>query len=815
MQTQIVLVVLLGAGVLATALGLSRGSLFSMLPWLGSGGTNFLALLAVLSVSLFAGQRILKTRILPTGVVIAVACAAVAGAPWALLLTALILSSSIVLGYLVRGWWTGGEVLFDWIQDLLIGIGMLGTLVGLFAHFPVAYPATYWALLALPFVLARRQLRRIGARLSEDLRSASRELDSNPAISGLVVVIALVHFVVAFWPEAGHDALAMHLFIPAQIAARHQWGFSAETYVWAVMPALGDWIFSIGYVLGGEPASRLLNTAFIFVLAVYVIRLANWLGATQRAGLFAVALFLSAPLTFTESSSLFIESIWASFVVAAVFATARLDETGTDSRSAVVVIGLMTGLACASKAVTLTLLPAMFLYLVVRWRTWWSASHLRHVGLGVLAFLALGATPYLIAFAVTGNPLYPFFNGIFRSPLFPQENFRNDFFTSGWSLDTLYRMTFDSGKYLEASAGAPGFQWLMLLPAAAAGWIVSRSRRGVEMVLLGVIMTILVFHQTSYLRYVFPVSVILGATLCGVGMGASRRIAMGGSVAAGAAIVLNLAFLTAGPFYRDFPLKPLFSEVARREYVQANAPMRTAAEFVNRIVLPPQAVGILGHAQVAGLQVDAIHASWYNLRFDSAIRGAKTINEVAEAFGQYHVNFVLLDSNWGTRETRGLVEGATNSLTEFGPISVRAVGREMRFNKELLQNSDFGRPEGWQMPAGYDGASGTVVTTINALAVQVVAVRGGEQYLNEVRAKCEAGPTQGRVQVNWYDANEKLINASIRLFDCTSDWSDHFQEVTAPLSAAYAYVYATSHGSVPVRFDSVSFRRSDRAGQGR
>ena len=38
----------------------------------------------------------------------------------------------------------------------------------------------------------------------------------------------------------------------------------SATYVWAVMPMLGDWLFSVGYMLGGETAARLINVGFIY-----------------------------------------------------------------------------------------------------------------------------------------------------------------------------------------------------------------------------------------------------------------------------------------------------------------------------------------------------------------------------------------------------------------------------------------------------------------------------------------------------------------------------------------------------------------------
>ena len=71
-------------------------------------------------------------------------------------------------------------------------------------------------------------------------------------------------------PETGHDALATHLFIPAFISYKHEWGFNPELYVWSVTPMLGDWIYSISYMLGGEVASKLVTFMFICILAYLI-----------------------------------------------------------------------------------------------------------------------------------------------------------------------------------------------------------------------------------------------------------------------------------------------------------------------------------------------------------------------------------------------------------------------------------------------------------------------------------------------------------------------------------------------------------------
>ncbi len=145
---------------------------------------------------------------------------------------------------------------------------------------------------------------------------------------------------------------------------------------------LGDWIFSIGYMLAGETAARLINVGFIFVLALLIRDMVIWAGGEALGWRWAVLLFLSTPLTFTESSSLYIESIWTCFVVTSSLAVFKSIDPNGDADAQFQSGGLLLGNALAAKAVTVTVLPALLIVLVFRWRGWLLTSSVRRLTLG-------------------------------------------------------------------------------------------------------------------------------------------------------------------------------------------------------------------------------------------------------------------------------------------------------------------------------------------------------------------------------------------------------------------------------------------------
>ena len=476
---------LLLVGIALTVLGLAHLTWPHAVPWSASGLRQFLFFVFVCVALVAIGSLWSKQSPLVIGAFTLLGLAIVSGSLWPLFITMWLALASAILGKLVLSS-LRISVEENWVTSLLVGAGIYGTIVGLLAHFPINYPGVYGMILTIPVLLRWRtvlegELSFIGS-LTKNYQSECKSIWLDLAIA----VVALIHFVVALMPELGHDALAMHLFIPAHIASKHQWGFDAETYVWAVMPMLGDWIFAVGYMLGGETAARLINIGFIFVLGWLVRDLVLWAGGTLNGARWAALIFLSTPLTFTESSTLFIESVWAAFVVSGTLALLRLSESSNKSKSWITHSALMLGFAVATKAVTLTILPVLFLLMLWNYKSWIKElsfiSWLNTVSL----FVFFGVIPYSTAWWLTGNPVFPFFNGIFQSPFYPPVNFDSaTIFGKGVTWDILYRATFDSGKYLEATAGASGFQWLLLFLPATIFLILDKQRRGITLLVVG------------------------------------------------------------------------------------------------------------------------------------------------------------------------------------------------------------------------------------------------------------------------------------------------------------------------------------------
>ncbi|AMZ69743.1 glycosyl transferase [Pseudomonas fluorescens] len=793
----VVLLVLLASAVVG-AYGFSTLELASM-----NSGTRTILLslagLAALTVFTRKPPIILCLGLLAC---LSIACAQI----WPVMVVAVFALSSTVLG----SWMLRQETLDDWSVHLLVGAGTFGTLTGLAAYLPINYPWLYGALLLLPLVLGRRHITSIGRELLRQIR-ADRSAQT-PLQTGLDVLIcsfACLYVLVAFMPEVGHDALAMHLFVPSHLAQQHQWTFDASTYVWAVMPMLADWIYSIVYMLAGETASRLSNSAFTLLLAWQIRNMTLWAGGSATSARWASLIFLSTPLAFAESSSLHIESAWTAFMMAGTLAILKVSSATPEPRerlSQLLLAGLLLGFAMATKAVTLSVLPVLLAILLLHYKAWAVHGIVKTFLLGSVALILAGATPYVSAGYLTGNPVFPFFNAIFHSPLWPNINFEPPAtFGTGVTWDTLYRMVFKSPQFIEGRVGAAGFQWL-LLPTAAVSVLLSGNKKALCILLVGAGAMFMTFHSTAYLRYVFP-SFALFSVILALPFSDTRIFPRGLAIIAGAVLVLtNTRFIQAATYYGDIKPSALLSTAGRDAYLLERLPIRKMVDTVNALNTGHQPVAVFASPLMAGLHGDALYASWYNLKWKNEFDAATSPSELAQRLRRRQVSWLVIDLKSLHQAPLDRLLTVSTSYARLGDMELRKLNDT---HYEHLLNPELSSLEGWSLtsPSTYDASRKILTVNVKTPATQRVEVTPGLTYINSVSARCATTVTAGRIQANWMDDQGNFITTSIETFDCTTQWETHEMSVVAPANAASVIIYASGHTDTPLEFKSLSFRQ--------
>lgn len=534
-----------------------------------------------------------------------------------------------------------------------LGAACYTLVLGVLVHFRINTPLTYGALLLLPLLL-RRARSHIVLTCRTAVASEAVPTVSQIAAATLLLFILALHLTGAGLPERYADGALYHLFFGQTLARLHYWPADFHTLVWAVMPAGVDWLFGIGTVLAGETGAK----AFSFL--VFLLLLGNVFAATRRRGvspsgaILLVALFASTPLAFIETAALFIENGLALFMFCS-FAVLFMTECAPERR--VIASVLILSAATATKLHGFAIAGPVGLAALWVWMTQAAPKYRLPVLLLGLVAIAVGCAPYAYAWMVTGNPVFPFFNGVFHSPYYPPTNFVDTRWMQPPPYDLFYRETFYTERFGEFRNGAFGFQTVTLLLASCVA-AVTGSWCAFAAIGLGLFYIFGISAGSTYARYLYP-----GLPLLTLGMAcllahkerAGRTLSAFVRVAVICVMVvvtvINLAlFSTAGwPLTQNF-WSGLFDAQKWQEAGDISLPQLAMNRRVSNDGLPAPRELLFNDAVSAGLAGTPLPVNWYNNTLVDRFRNAHTVQEVAKIIRDYrvtHASFRLEPNHYG------------------------------------------------------------------------------------------------------------------------------------------------------------------------
>ena len=376
----------------------------------------------------------------------------------------------------------------------------------------------------------------------------------------LPVTIGAVQLVYASFPETHSDALTVHLMIPHHILRTGTWSFDAATHHFATMPKGASWLFAAHYLLAGETAARLFNLTTTFVIAWLVFDVVRR-RAGDEAGTVLATVFLSAPLTFWCVFVLFEDALLTLFTTTAVVLLAWAWPRIAPAPAGLVALALAAGVATKMQGLPLAVPIGLVLCIGIGRTRLLSTVSLAIAHMAV-PILAIGSVPYVVAWLITGNPVFPFFNAVFHSPLFPPENFVDTRWTGKASLGLIDKLTFKTSQFMEGGNGGFGFQHFLLLPGVAAALLFVRRPDVLIPALCGAGMFAMICVFTQYARYLYPTFPLLAIAAMALWQRASsehwRPLLVG---VLSTLIVLNVfAYRSLNYFYSFFPLNPLAAQ---------------------------------------------------------------------------------------------------------------------------------------------------------------------------------------------------------------------------------------------------------------
>jgi hypothetical protein len=396
------------------------------------------------------------------------------------------------------------------VLGLILQLGLYGALI----HFPVNYTALYLMLQLLPLSLLlrpppRQELLQLLDGCFDTSRNQLNGISFIPCVLLLALLVAVARY--ALFPTISGDDNALHLRLWTELVWIHEYRFDVRSQIWSAAPFAADLVHAIISLSAGSDARSSMNLALYLLLLRQLWCITQQWGLQPQYRLLLLALFASTPLVGNLLITLQTELFMA--LLATVGVRLLLQLQGSWYCAETAALAAVAALACATK------LPGAVLGLLLLLPALWQLWPLRLADLykhnlrsrAVLLWFVLLCSwvalhSYLMAWLLTGNPLFPLYNGIFQSPLYDSVNFSDGRWIHGFSLASYWNAFFATSRHYEAQDFVAGFQYLFLLPLGFA--LLLRQLPWRQAWLLGLPLFgfgLIMFSNTQYWRYLFPV----------------------------------------------------------------------------------------------------------------------------------------------------------------------------------------------------------------------------------------------------------------------------------------------------------------------
>ena len=728
-----------------------------------------------------------------------------------LLIVLFLLFSSAILGSNIR-YILKIKLNDDVLTNILLGLGILSFISYITLHFKINYIWLYFSFLFFIIFINLNYACKLLNNIKNYTHHLVSQKLSNPFLLSLILSLFIVYFILSLVPQYNSDALAYHLYIPNYIKHNLFWHFDAQNLVFALFPNTATWINSIIFILGGNEFSlNFLLTIYIIFICLIIRKILLFFQTSCKNICYIIIIFLSTPLTIFLNISLQSEVLWSLFFLASFYYLILATEKKDNFYSSIWLSALFYSFAVSTKQQALLASPVYLIYVLYNYKNFLKKDAIILLTIIFFTFLIFGLSSYLEALYLTGNPTFPFFNSIFKSPFYPPVQF-SAYWKEGFDVNLIYLFTFFSEKYYEGSVGSFGFQWLILLPLILLIYLFNLKNNNHGFILLSALIVFcLIFYFTSYLRYVFPAFILFliffGMTLNNkniIRLNSFNFKVLNNLIIL--TIILNLLFITTAHWgYRNFSYKNIFNT---EEFNKNSTPIKHLASKVNELNLFNENVIFFSQPFASVLNAKAIYTNWYNTTINTKINLSGNSDDLLKIFKEYKIKFLIIDSNDTYYQNKKkiidtLIEPVF--LHPFMNVGVYKLKEKYEWSLQLLKNPNFEDNTGWSKFSEKNFLDNQDnIKIVNPAIFQEIKVEPNQIIKHSLLAKCFKEPASGRNQINWSDKEKKFIGVSIKVFTCTEDWQEQSMIIKVPEKAAYGIVYTNSHTNIPILVKSNS-----------
>ncbi|QVQ25632.1 hypothetical protein [Achromobacter deleyi] len=715
---------------------------------------------------------------------------------------------AVVCAWAVSAWTLGGLLLDRIHKDpgyalrhpleaVVLGVAIWIGAWSLMLHYRINYRGVYWGLCMIALApLLRFSADQYRHAIGTRLQVTGEWIKSIPAwawLPGLAAIGWVLRW--SSFPSVMFDDHAMRLRLWTSFATQHKAELDPVNQIWSLAPFASDLVHAALSLMAGKDIRGAWNLGLGLSLLALIANVLHLARVRPLVQWLLLVLMASTPMLGVLLLSLQTELVLA---VIAMAAMALIGGAGEGRATHLWGILACAALCAAVKLPAAALGVLCIMTLILRTGVREVLPRREGVLWALLALLILGFAAlhnYAFAWRLTGNPVFPLYNAIFRSPFFSPENFIDTTWVKGFSFHNYVNAFFNTSGYFESANYVAGWQYLFLLPFAL---IALAFKGGSPLLRLAVIpmlgFGIIMFSAIQYWRYLFPVMPLAVVVMAGLFMGRRRALQSLFVLLALACIALNLYAFRGISWLMQGTAQSAFTDTGRDRLVTTFAPAAKLNDKINsiapgaRVLYPPET------PYGATLHGTPLYVNWYTPGRVARYQAIKSSQDVAEFLAKEKVDFVITNqanaASGSTPDTflREYLANHGGAIDQAGSFALYRVGTEaIRYRDGFDLQAALAASETDQPQA----SKRTIQATTQPRPFDWFSIGIANQIKYTVQLRCTSDTGYFVAQVNW-DSGSPYY----RLIACRKEAFTFSEAVVVPVNARQGQPYITTRDGV-------------------
>jgi len=696
------------------------------------------------------------------------------------------------------------ETLFD--RALLIGLALNTCFFTTFTHYPINNQLTYIAILGLPFIALLNRNFRIAVLTSfsaESKLSLSR-IQQIPfwLLTVMVMVVGYV-FRFTFFPTVGFDDNVLHLRLWTELSNTQQYSFNFENQIWSLAPFAVDLLHSIISIISNSDARGAMNLAITGLILRAIWTLSSHSLTQNIDRVLLLLLFCSTPILATLLTSLQTELFLAFLITSGI--KILLEDGTVDLNSKSLSLLAVAALCAAVKLPGMVLgamLLAAYIPTLLSERKHFKEQEKNTLAIHVLFIIILTFTAlqsYIYAWYASGNPFFPLYNEIFKSPFYTIQNFADPLYQKGFTFHSYWSTFYQTSSYYESKNFVAGFQYLYLLPIALIMLVVGATTKKLKTALIVPTLGfgITMFYASQYWRYLFPV-VPLASVVIGYLLSKSTQQLTNNKIAVLTTrliflvfIGLNGFFLPGATWYLVIPAQASFTEKGKSRVTELFAPSKSISNYLNTRTKNPTVLFDPSASYGATLFGNPFYVTWYAPKQVMAFGNIKSKDDVATLVDNSKIDYIAWNSSISTKQHNRIAMqqfliAHGEPVYQVGAIILYKISKQEVSYKPLFtlySTSSNAQSKDQELRA-------TTIPTV----ISTIKVTNEKSVKYDVTFECDNELGSFIAQINW-----NISSPYYKLIPCSRNSTNFIETLPIPEGATSGDIYITARDREKVK----------------